>query len=86
MKIIFRRAVCTNKINYCIEQLYVKAILSINVQKENVFFIFHQKKIDVEYEILKKNERKSIEHRVYNGITQSRAENEKILLWNEKNR
>ena len=35
---------------------------------------------------LKKNERKSIEHRVYNGITQSRAENEKILLWNEKNR
>ena len=48
--------------------------------------IFHQKKIDVEYEILKKNERKSIEHRVCNGITQSRAENEKILLWNEKNR
>ena len=66
--------------------MYVKAILSINVQKENVFFIFHQKKIDVEYEILKKNERKSIEHRVYNGITEFQAESEKILLWNEKNR
>ena len=65
--------------------MYVKAILSINVQKENVFFIFHQKKIDVEYEILKKNERKSIEHRVYNGITEFQAESEKIYFSSKKN-
>ena len=49
------------------------------------FFIFHQKKIDVEYEILKKNERKSIEHRVYNGITEFQAESEKIYFSSKKN-
>ena len=47
--------------------------------------IFHQKKIDVEYEILKKNERKSIEHRVYNGITEFQAESEKIYFSSKKN-
>ena len=65
--------------------MYVKAILSINVQKENVFLHFSPKKIDVEYEILKKNERKSIEHRVYNGITEFQAESEKIYFSSKKN-
>ena len=55
-------------------------------QVESEKIDFSSKKIDVEYEILKKNERKSIEHHVYNGITESQAESEKIFLWTEKNR